>query len=40
MYAGRSDKLNEGLAKKYANSLADLSESDDNGGMSDAEAML
>ena len=40
MYAGRSEKLNEGLAKKYANSLADLSESDDNGGMSDAEAML
>ena len=37
---GRSEKLNEGLAKKYANSLADLSESDDNGGMSDAEAML
>ena len=40
MYAGRSDKLNEGLAKKYANSLADLSESDDNGEMAEAEAML
>ena len=32
--------LNEGLAKKYAKSLADLSDSDDNDGVADAEAML
>ena len=40
VYAGRSQKLNEGLAKKYAKSLADLSDSDDNDGVADAEAML
>ena len=40
VYAGRADRLNEGLAKKYAKSLADLSDSDDNDGVADAEAML
>lgn len=40
MYAGQSQRLNEGLAKKYTKSLADLSGSDDDDGLADAEAML
>ena len=39
-FAGKEDKLNEGLAAKYQKSLADLSDSDAAGSDADALCML